>query len=193
MLALKVLTQSVCRRGYTNPEDVKHLQIIVSCYKSLWLKKEEERKLREQEDESLYTFKTKTYCENEESEDKQNRREIDEVFTQFDQEYKDLDQEKAQESLSSETKQESRETTVKTFLESDMTEFYRMHQLVVSSAPNALHVLDTLDNAEWEQVDKKIENVKIVSESYNISAEVANLAELCGKWVISTRKFRNCI
>lgn len=159
----------------------------------MWLKKEEERKLREQEDESLYTFKTKTYCENEESEDKQNRREIDEVFTQFDQEYKDLDQEKAQESLSSEKKQESRETTVKTFLESDMTEFYRMHQLVVSSAPNALHVLDTLDNAEWEQVDKKIENVKIVSESYNISAEVANLAELCGKWVISTRKFRNCI
>ncbi len=185
MLALNVLKRSVCRTGYTNSDDIQHLKAVINCYKTLWLQREEERKLREEEDDSLYKFKTKTYCTDEETEEQQNQKEIDELFTSFDQEYNDLHVDNTRRASSSEKKQEcdQSQANADTILESDMAQFCQIHQFLVSSAPNVSELLATLDNTEWKQVDKKLEDVKIACESYNIASEVVNLADLSGKLI----------
>ena len=185
MLALNVLKQTVCRTGYTNSDDMKHLKILINCYKTLWLQREEERNLQEEEGESLYKFKTKTYCSDEESEEQKNEKEIDELFTKFDQEYKDIHMDKTQRASRSEKKQQSNQSQANfdTILESDMAQFCKIYQFLVSSLPNVSQVLATWDNTEWKQVDKRLEDVKIALESYSIVSEVINLADLCGKWI----------
>jgi hypothetical protein len=164
---------------------MKHLKIVINCYKTLWLQREEERNLQEEEGESLYKFKTKTYCSDEESEEQKNEKEIDELFTKFDQEYKDLHMDKTQRASRSEKKQQSNQSQANfdTILESDMAQFCKIYQFLVSSVPNVSQVLATWDNTEWKQVDKRLEDVKIALESYSIASEVINLADLCGKWI----------
>ena len=183
MLALNMLKTSVCRAGFTTPNDIQRLKTVVNCYKTLWLKKEEERKLQEEEDESLYKFKTRTYCNNELSEEQQNQKEIDELFTRFDQEYEDIHLDTIDEASNFVKKQESGspEVNADTILESHMAQFCNIHQLLVSSTPNVSHVLGTLNNTKWQGVENRLENVRIVSERYHIASEIISLADLCGK------------
>ena len=178
-----MLKTSVCRAGFTTPNDIQRLKTVVNCYKTLWLKKEEERKVQEEEDESLYKFKTRTYCNNELSEEQQNQKEIDELFTRFDQEYEDIHLDTIDEASNFVKKQESGspEVNADTILTSHMAQFCKIHQLSVSSTPNVSHVLGTLNNTEWQGVENRLENVKIVSERYHIASEIISLADLCGK------------
>ena len=182
MLALNILNRSVCRAGFTTPNDVQNLKTVVNCYKTLWLRREKEKKLQEEEDESLYKFKTKTYCNDELSEEQQDQNEIHELFTRFDQEYEDIHLDEREDS-SSAKKQESgtQQVNVDSIFESHMAEFCKIHQLLVSSTPNVSQVLGTLNNTAWKEVDERLEDVKIVSERYHIAAEITNLADLCGK------------
>jgi hypothetical protein len=184
MLALNVLKRVVCRTGYTNSQDIEHLKIVINSYKTLWLQHEEDRKLREEEDDSLYKFKTKTYCSDEETEEQQTQKEVDELFTSFDQEYRDLHVDKPQQDSDSEKKQECNQNhaNVDTILsESDMAEFCEIHHFLVSSAPNVCNVFATTDNTEWKKADKRSDDVKIASEGYNIASEVRSLADMSGR------------
>lgn len=183
MLAFNILKRSVSRAGFTTPNDVQHLKTVVNCYKTLWLRREREKKLQEEEDESLYKFKTKTYCNDELSEEQQDQNEIHELFTRFDQEYEDIHLDNTDEDLSSVKKQESgtQQVNVDSILESHMAEFCKIHQLLVSSTPNVSQVLGTLHNTALKEVDERLEDVKIVSERYHIAAEITSLADLCGK------------
>lgn len=186
MLAFNVLKTSVCRAGFTTPSDIQRQKTVVNCYKTLWLKIEEERKLQEEEDESFYKFKTRTYCSEELSEEEQNQKEIHELFTRFDQEYEDIHSDKIDEASSFGKKQESgsHQANADTILDSHMAQFCKIHQLLVSSTPSVSHVLGTLNNTEWQGVDRRLEHVKVVSERYHIASEIISLADLCGKRIL---------
>ena len=184
MLALKVLKRDVCRKGYTNSYDILHLKSVTNCFKARWLQLEKDRKLHEEEGESLYKFKTKTYCQDEESEEQQNQKEVDELFPRFDLEYDDLHMDTTQQNTTFEKKQKciQHQASGETILsESDMAQFCGIHQFLVSCAPNVSNLLATIDNTEWEKVDKRLDDVKIACEGYSIASEVISLGDLCGR------------
>ena len=181
VLALHMLKRAVSRKGYTTPNDIHLLESVINFYKTLWLSREEERKSKQEDSESLYKFKTKTYCNEEISEEQQNQEEVDQMFTSFDQEYNDLNLDN-QEAVEENKKCSQGKDNVDTILDSDMGKFYKIHQFIVSAAPNISHLLATLDNEEWKNVDTKLEDLKIGSQCYGLASTVIRLADLCGKF-----------
>ncbi|XP_028395044.1 midasin-like isoform X2 [Dendronephthya gigantea] len=180
MLALNILERSVCRAGFTKPNDIQNLMTVVNCYKTLWLLHEEERKLKEEEDNSLYKFKTKSYCSDEDSDEQQNQKEVDMFFTRFDEEYKDLNLKENKDS-NSKTKQEFVEahSTLDAIRENDLSEFFKIHHFLVSSLPNVSRLLSTLHDTQWKDNNAKLKEIQIAYDGYNITADVVKIADLC--------------
>ncbi|XP_046844513.1 midasin-like isoform X2 [Xenia sp. Carnegie-2017] len=176
LLVLRILRRKVYLQGYTTTDDIQFLNIIVKYYQTLWLKREEERRLEEVENESLYKFKTQTYCEDESSEVELNQKDIEEIFTRFDDDFKELESAETQELSHGSAKNTNEKKSDIGVL--DLTQFCNMHQFILCCSPNVCDVFSTFNNKDYLKVDEERDAFEIVFHRYNISSEVVALSDL---------------
>ncbi|XP_046852279.1 uncharacterized protein LOC124445582 isoform X2 [Xenia sp. Carnegie-2017] len=176
LLVLRMLRRKVYLQGYTTTDDIQFLNIIVKYYQTFRLKREEERRLEEVENESLCKFKMQTRCEDELSEVKLNQKDIEEIFTRFDDDFKELESAEKQElSHGSAMNTIEKKSDIGVL---DLTQFCNMHQFILCCAPNVCDVFSTFNNKDYLKVDEERDAFEIVFHRYNISSEVVPLADL---------------
>ena len=182
------MQESVHHSGFTKPRDITLLKSSVNRYLTLWLQYEEQRKIAMQEEESLYKFKTNVYDLDEPEEERENR-EIAELFTTFDAEYKDIDSECQNDSDSMKNeKHRNDDKKQKAFdllkiPDSDVNHICHVHRFIVSSLPSAAQVVATL-NQTFPGKEENVNEVKVFVESFNVAANLVCHGRLTGMFIV---------
>ena len=140
----------------------------------LWMEFEEKRKLKEQEEDSLYKFKTKVF-DLDESEDEQQKREVDELFTNFDEYY------------TSDTPTEAGDkpkikSNVFQIADEDLNHLCTVHHFVVSCSSNALQTVATL-HQEMPTLNDKVTCLKTMIIGYNLATDLVKHGDWSGMQV----------